>query len=626
MVMNKKEQLFGVVERKEENKDYTGGSTSTATVTVDNQNRVITADVEFYKILGFDADKAYPGNLGVETREIALESQKIVKAETERAKAAEKAITEIIDLEVRELEGDDDILERNLNIEIVRASVAEQQLEARITTLTEEVSQNYVDLSTDIKTSVEEVKTDLHETDVKLQKSIQATEEKLRQKINGAQDNLNNKIVLASQKLEKKLDNQVTALEESNSETKGELKSDINILEGELSEKILKTQSTLTNSLLSVSEIFDSKLKNLSYKVDTKEEKLSQRINKLSDKVTDDISNLRDDTQEQINDIKENYAEKTYVYDTVVNMTKLTKQLVDEVIVSINMVVVDGKMTTPVEGVLYLVKDDSISVSDIYREYTLIDGRLTLIGDTQISLEGYATESFVEKRAVKIEDSLKDYAKLTDIPDVSSFLEQIPEEYITETELENKDYVTDLELQAKQYVTQDVLKDYAKKEDVPGLDDFKPDIPEEYITEDELEAKGYVTSEELENKQYVTASDLEHVETTLATISSNYVSKKELSDQGFITQDALEDYAKLTDIPDVSSFIDEIPEEYITETELNSVLEDYVKTSDLPDTPGSGGSSSVDEEQVQGIAESVFTQMLNNLKFIDGGTSSTISI
>lgn len=59
----------------------------------------------------------------------------------------------------------------------------------------------------------------------------------------------------------------------------------------------------------------------------------------------------------------------------------------------------------------------------------------------------------------------------------------------------------------------------------------------------------------------------------------------------------LTDYAKKDDIPDVSAFIAEIPEEYITEKELED--KGYSTNSDI-------------------------TRLLTEIKFIDGGTSASM--
>lgn len=84
---------------------------------------------------------------------------------------------------------------------------------------------------------------------------------------------------------------------------------------------------------------------------------------------------------------------------------------------------------------------------------------------------------------------------------------------------------------------------------------------------------------------------------------SNYALKSEIptnvseltNDAGYLTEHQdLSSYALKTEIPDVSGFITEIPEEYITETELDAKgyltehqsLEGYAKITDIPDVSG----------------------------------------
>ena len=123
-------------------------------------------------------------------------------------------------------------------------------------------------------------------------------------------------------------------------------------------------------------------------------------------------------------------------------------------------------------------------------------------------------------------------SKTSDLVNDSGFLTQIPDEYITETELDAKGYLTEHQS----------LADYAKKSEIPDVSGFLTSIPDEYVTETELDAKGYLTEHQ----------SLE-----------NYATKDYVSN-------ALTPYAKTSDIPDVSKFITEIPSEYVTETELNA--------------------------------------------------------
>jgi hypothetical protein len=165
------------------------------------------------------------------------------------------------------------------------------------------------------------------------------------------------------------------------------------------------------------------------------------------------------------------------------------------------------------------------------------------------------------------ETDLSDYAKKSDIPDVSKFITDIPDEYVTDSELTAKGYLTEHQslagLATESYVTNKIaeakqentetLKSYATKDDIK---DFITEIPAEYVTESELEGKGYLTDHQ----------DISH----LAPIASIPTKVSQLeNDRGYLTQHQdLGDYAKKSDIPDVSEFIKEIPVEYVTDTEL----------------------------------------------------------
>lgn len=56
----------------------------------------------------------------------------------------------------------------------------------------------------------------------------------------------------------------------------------------------------------------------------------------------------------------------------------------------------------------------------------------------------------------------------------------------------------------------------------------------------------------------------------LPFVLSEYLTESELSNLGYITSQSLADYAKKTDIPKVSDFLNSIPDEYITESELEA--------------------------------------------------------
>lgn len=68
------------------------------------------------------------------------------------------------------------------------------------------------------------------------------------------------------------------------------------------------------------------------------------------------------------------------------------------------------------------------------------------VSNVSVDLSGYAKESYVDEAIAQVvsehETDLVEYAKKTDIPDVSKFITSIPSEYITESELNAKGYLT----------------------------------------------------------------------------------------------------------------------------------------------------------------------------------------
>ena len=103
------------------------------------------------------------------------------------------------------------------------------------------------------------------------------------------------------------------------------------------------------------------------------------------------------------------------------------------------------------------------------------------------------------------------------------------------------------------------LSSYAKKTDIPTRtgqltndSGFITEIPSEYITEDELNAKGYLTQhQDISNK-----ADRSEIPTRTSQLENN------------------------------SGFITAIPAEYITETELSTELANKANTSDIPSLDG----------------------------------------
>lgn len=219
------------------------------------------------------------------------------------------------------------------------------------------------------------------------------------------------------------------------------------------------------------------------------------------------------------------------------------------------------------------------------------------------------------------EVDLTQYAKLTDVPDVSQFvtLAEIPETdltgYVQASELPEhlSGYLTTEQAStlflprtvAEQYITQADLPDFATfalKTEIPDVSNFVTlaDIPETDLTgyvkltdvQTYVNSQDFASNTELQNVQSTLEGSISDITSDVANIQQYYVKKTDLDImlQSYVTTTELNttlgSYAKTTDIPDVSSFVtlDEIPKTDLTE---------YAKTSDIPDV-----SSFVDQEEL----------------------------
>ena len=126
-------------------------------------------------------------------------------------------------------------------------------------------------------------------------------------------------------------------------------------------------------------------------------------------------------------------------------------------------------------------------------------------------------------------------SKTSDLVNDSGFLTQIPDEYVTETELEAKGYLTEHQS----------LADYAKKSEIPDVSGFLTSIPDEYVTESELDAKGYLTQHqslaeyakksELFSKDYNDLTNKPTIPSVEGLASTQYVDEKVSTKQDTLT-------------------------------------------------------------------------------------------
>ena len=246
-----------------------------------------------------------------------------------------------------------------------------------------------------------------------------------------------------------------------------------------------------------------------------------------------------------------------------------------------NGVYVGTEPPTDPEKLVWINPDGQASDLDLSNYYTkdetdsLIDTAVQNIDlssyATKVELENYDTSEQVDAKinAIEIpEIDLSDYAKKSDIPDVSGFITQIPSEYVTETELNAKGYLTEHQS----------LEGYAKITDIPDVSGFalKSEIPsiEGLATETYVQEK-IASIPEVDLSGYALKSEIPTVPTKTSDLTN---------DSGFITvadvpEVDLSNYALKTEIPDVSA--------YQTQEQVIALIAEY---------GGGGGSLPASEE------------------------------
>lgn len=507
MVMNKKKQVFGVVEDVEENKDYTGTKTKTATVTVNNTNREISVDVDFSSMLGETNQTAYPGHLGAQTRRFVLKAMDDISAETARAMEAEERLEELIADTAWDITLGDSEVKSKLYEEINRSKLAEIQLQLNIDTLDNstdsrfnDVQNSIVNLSEEVTTQDNLIKEDLAESKTDLLQTIDRTNTQLLERIDNEVLELNSKIDSTSTNLETEFNTQIRELDNTVQSNFNELQSKIQDSSIQTQESITKLQSDVQQAIEDVIQHSDSEDNELELKIiqlqqdaQQSDELLQDNINKLSSYVDNENKRIED----TIDSVKEEYAEKTYVHEKLVEFTKLSKQVVDYVDEENNVVIIEGSPNPPVDGIIYLVKDSSVNGSDIYKEYTTIAGLLTLIGDTSTNLDGYATETWVRDQSYVTESNAqRTYASITYVDEKSDALEEYVHTTVDSIDLTPYAKKEELPTKLSQFEND---SDYATKSDIPDVSSFIAEIPEEYVTEEELRAEGYLTRDNVDD-------------------------------------------------------------------------------------------------------------------------------
>lgn len=515
MVLNtdKKENIFGTVRTVEEDIIYKGLETDTAKVTVNNTKREISVEVNVQNLLGFTPTTAYPGNQGLQDKELAYQAMDLVEVERDRAKEAER----LLRVQLNKTNDTLDSVTEQLNLEITsethRAITAEEELKEVIENLRVE-SKNDLDILSDnveklyehVDSTDSAIREELDQSNVDLQKQITQldnktteSDETLKLSINSLDTKVDNNFSRVQQDIldtSTRFYDVVTNLENTTSEKLAEETEAREIAIEDVSSKLERAVEDLitrSDNLYETKEVVKDKIDQVESSIDTLNTNIVKTIEDLSDHVNTQDTLIF----ESIDTIKQDYAQKTYVYEKLVEFTKLSKQIVDNIDLVNNKIIINQESKDPVDGVLYLVKDISVDVPDVYREYTTIDGTLTLIGDTSISLDGYATEQWVEDQEyLPRTEAQSIYAPITYVDEKSSALEEYVHETVDAIDLTPYAKKEELPTKLSQFEND---SDYATRSDIPDVSSFITEIPEEYVTDDELKAEGYLTRSDVDD-------------------------------------------------------------------------------------------------------------------------------
>ena len=147
-----------------------------------------------------------------------------------------------------------------------------------------------------------------------------------------------------------------------------------------------------------------------------------------------------------------------------------------------------------------------------------------MTGDVVLDIPSKTSQLENDSGFLTEHQSLADYAKKSEIPDVSGFLTSIPDEYVTETELDAKGYLTEHQS----------LAEYAKKSELFSKDyndlTNKPTIP---------------SVEGLASTQYVD----EKVAAIVVPSLDGYATEQWVEGKGYLTQhQSLADYSTTTQV------------------------------------------------------------------------------
>ena len=196
---------------------------------------------------------------------------------------------------------------------------------------------------------------------------------------------------------------------------------DKNYVDTELAKKANAnhTHTTVNGHTVESNVPVDAKFTDTVYDDSTIKEELTKKAN--SSDIPTKVSGLQNDSNYQTDtDVTTTltpYATKTYVGEQISNADHLKREIVTEI----------PKPETADKNTIYMLKIESVTGNDKYREYLLIDGTVQCVGDTSVDLTDYAKTTDVDKK-------LNNKADKTEIPTVPTNVSEFTNDagYLTE--------------------------------------------------------------------------------------------------------------------------------------------------------------------------------------------------
>ncbi len=318
-----------------------------------------------------------------------------------------------------------------------------------------------------------------------------------------------------------------------------------------------------------VKEYIDSKFTNLDdqnqFRADL--EQLEDRIQTLADNFTTDKAHI----YEHIEACKKSSATKEELASSVaalrqeikaitgVDLTEYaTKEFVEDKIRNIGTVELPDNLVTREELAEEIgkISPPEVDLTNLATKEELRDVEAKIP-----SIDELASEAYVDDKVASIIIP-KVPTKVSELENDTGYLTAVPEEYVTQAELDAQGYIRNLD----GYATEDYVDEAVAK--------LVDSAPEELNTLKEL--SDAISSQKDVLGTFATKTEIEGLAT------QEFV-EKQIAD---IPPVDLTGYVKEDDLPDTSKFITSIPEEYVTDVELDArgyltehqSLEEYAKS------------------------------------------------